>query len=237
MLEQYFGYQPPLPEKQQRGYESASHKVLRWQNGNWPDNIYETDWDHVVGMFFVLSDIKRACPTLSSDVDIETAEHMIYLHDAGEILVGDLTHNRDDYYDLYNRWKSRERAAFRLLTKAIEDEGIKKQARELYKRYVVQDSSDKEALLTRLIDMDQGSRFGFRNVFHGKGMRRAEREMQFNHTMELLAKPTKPLLKLVSPSTQEGLKNFLKDDLGRFSQHGYTREAAYYIRNLDVILQ
>ena len=236
MLERDFGYKPPIPEELQRQYETALHGVLRWKNGNWADSVYETDWDHVTGMFFVLQDINKICPTLSSDVNVPTIKHMIYLHDAGEILVGDLTHNRDDYYDLYDRWKTREHAAFRILTKEIKDENIKNQSRQLYKRYVTQNPTDKEALLTRLIDTDQGLRFGFANVFNGRGMKISSRQMQFNRSVELIRSPSIPLLQVVSPETQIGLKSFLRDELERFFQYGYRRQAAPYIKNLDVLL-
>lgn len=68
-------------------------------------------------------------------------------------------------------------------------------------------------------------------------MRKANREMQFNHIMEVLAKPAKPLLKLVSLDTQVGLKDFLASELERFSRHGYKNEAEHYVRNLDAILK
>lgn len=185
----------------------------------------------------MLSDIKKACPTLSSDIDTETVEHMIYIHDQGEISVGDLTHNRDDYDTHYPEWKRREYIAGKWQLRKIKDRDTRLKAIELYDRCFNIRGDDKKALLTDLIDKIQGSRFGFRNVFHGRGMRRANREMQFNHTIQLLTKPTKSLLKLVCPNTQEGLKNFLKDELERFSQYGYSREANPYIKNLDAILQ
>lgn len=237
MLEREFGYKPPIPKDLQRQYETALHGVLRWQGGNWADNIYETDMDHVAGMFIVLDDLNNHCPTLRSDIDIKTVQHMIYLHDGGEILVGDLTHGRDDYDVVYPKWKKREHAAFRLLTMQITDERIKQDTRQLYARYTMKKDNDKEALLTDFIDKTQGSRFGLRNVFHGRGMKPSNRQMQFNHVTQLVTKPIIPLLKMVSQPTQESLKNFLKEELERISQYGYRREAAPYIRNLDTILK
>lgn len=239
MLEREFGYKPPIPEDLQRQYETALHGVLRWKNGNWADNIYETDMDHVAGMFVILEDLNNFCPTLSSDINKKTVQDMICMHDGGEILVGDLTHGRDDYDIVYSRWKKREHAAFRLLTQKIEDPELRNIARMLYKRYVTQDSNDKEALLTKLIDVDQGLRFGYPHVFNGREdiMTEEEREMRFSRNMELLSRPTKPLLRLISPSAQTELKYFLTQELERFSQYGYQEEAAPYIRNLDAILK
>lgn len=238
MLERYFGYKPPIPEDLRNQYETALHGVERWKNGNWADNIKETDWDHVIGMFSVLSDIKKACPTLSFEVDIPTVEHMIYIHDLGEIEAGDLTHNRHDYHDVYDAWKRREQISGKwIIRRNAKDRDIRIQAMEFFDRYSQKRDDDKEALLTDLIDKIQGSRFGFKNVFHGRRMIKAQREMQFNHTIELITKPTKPLLKLVSPSTQVDLKKFLAEELERFSQYGYKKEATPYIRNLEAILQ
>lgn len=236
MPEREFGYKPPIPKELQTQYEAALGRVLRWKNGNWEDNIHETVVDHVAGMFIVLEDINKSCPTLSSDIDTETARHMIYLHDAGEILTEDLTHNRDDYHELHDRWKFRERSAFRLLTRQIEDKEVKLKVRQLHDRCFAQRQDDKEALLTEFIDKDQGSRFGYRNVFHGRGMTAAKRQMQMNHTMNLLLAPASNLLKLVSPQTQIDLKNFLLEELERFSQYGYGREAAFYIKSIDSLL-
>ena len=237
MLERYFGYKPPVPKELQTRYEAALHQVLRWRNGNWDDAIHETNWHHVIDMFRVLEDINKSCPTIFFEIDRKTVQHMIFVHDAGEIIKGDLTHNRSDYGFVYDEWKRKELTAGKWLMRKIEDRYIRTQAMKLYERCMSPQPEDKEALLTDFTDKVQGSRFGFRNVFHGKGMTRANREMQFNHTMQLLTKPAKPLLKLVSPDTQEGLKSFLAEELERFSQYGYKREAALYIKKLSFILQ
>lgn len=199
MLEREFGYKPPIPKDLQRQYETALHGVLRWKNGNWADNIYETDMDHVLRMFYILSDINKNCPTLSSEVNMEDVQHMIYLHDGGEILVGDLTHGRDDYDVVYPKWKKREHAAFRLITRKVEDQEVRLKARRLYTRYTAKRPDDKEALLTDFVDKLQGLRFGFENVFNGREMKRGSREMQFNHAVALIIPPIKPLLQLLTP--------------------------------------
>lgn len=233
-----FGYKPPIPEDLQKQYESALRKVRRWQNGKWADNIYETDMDHVAGMFVILSDIQRQCPTLGSDIDIPTVKDMIYIHDGGEIheRVGDLPHNTEGYELIHDDWKSREHAAFRLFTKKIEDPDIRLKVRKLYTRCVTKAKDDKEALFTDFIDKLQGSRFGFKNVFNGKHMKQASRQIQFNHTSELLTTPLKPLLQLVTPSTKIDLTNFLREELVKFSTFGYRKEAQPYIQNLSAIL-
>lgn len=238
MLERQ-AYIPPIPDQLRQKYEAALGQVLRWKNGNLADNISETDMEHVTRMFFILEDLKNRSPTLSSDVDIPTVEHMIYIHDAGEIIVGDLVHNRDDYNLVRNKWKRREKRAFVLLTLfCIKDENTRTQARQLYERFTTvqefqQEASDKEALLAEFIDKDQGLRFGYQHAFNGKGMNRQTREMHMNHAIGLVQKPTNALLKLVSTPTQEDLKNFLKDEIMRFSTYGYQREAAYYLKNFD----
>lgn len=237
MLEREFGYKPPITKDLQKQYEAALMGVQRWKGGLWREDISENDWDHVRDMFGVLSDINKSCPALSFEVNMEDVKHMIYLHDAGEIIVGDLTHNRDDYDVLYPRWKSKEHAAVRLTTKKIKDKEVMRKTRNLYTRYTAKKTDDKEALLTDFIDKLQGLRFGFENVFNGKGMRRENREMQFNHAVELIIHPIKSLLQSVTPPSQSALRTFLQDELQRLSSFGYRREAASYIKNLDIILQ
>lgn len=237
MLERDFGYKPPIPKGLQEKYETALSIVQRWRGGNWKDDIHETDWRHVVGMFGVLKDINEACPTLLSEVDRKTVEHMIYVHDIGEIIKGDLTHNRDDYDFVYGKWKRKERIAGKWLIRKIEDRDIKMQAMKLYERCMPPQPEDKEALLTDFIDKIQGARFGFEDVFHGRRMKMAQRQSQFNHTVELLTAPLKPLLQLISETSQDDLKPFLQSELERFSRYGYKREAVRYIKNLGVILQ
>lgn len=234
-----FGYEPPIPKTLEKQYESALRGVVRWRNGKWADNLYETDMDHVAGMFIVLSDIQGVCPTLKSDLDISTVQHMIYIHDGGEIhpKTGDLAHGVENYDLIHDGWKRREHAAFRLYTRLIENPNVKHEARELYIRCAVAKAeNDKEALFTDFIDKLQGSRFGFKNVFNEKHMKQASRQIQFNHTSELLTTPLKPLLKLVTPSTKIGLTDFLKKELIKFSTFGYQKEAKPYIENLDAIL-
>jgi len=234
MLERELGYKPPIPEDLQRQYETALHGVLRWKNGNWADNVYETDMDHVLRMFFILSDINHACPTLSLDVDIPTTQHMIYIHDAGETdrRVGDLTHGRDDYETIYPRWKNREHAAFRLLTRRIEDPDIKFEARKLYRRCVTKSEDDNEAQLTDLIDKLQGARFGFEHVFNGQYLKEEVRQTHMHRTVRLLSRPITTLLELVSPPAQSELRDFLRSEFDRFAECGYDNEIA----NLNAIL-
>lgn len=155
MLER-FGYKPPIPEGLQREYETALHGVMRWKNGNWADNIYETDMDHVAGMFIVLQDMNNSCPNLPSDIDTEAVKHMIYIHDQGEISVGDLTHNRHDYEIQYPEWKRKEYIAGRWQLRRIRDKGIRLNAETLYDRCFNIKDDDKEAMLTDFIDKMQG---------------------------------------------------------------------------------
>lgn len=237
MLEQEFGYKPPIPDDQRKEYENALMRVERWKGGHWRKDLSENDWDHVRGMFRLLSDINNSCPTLSSEVNMEDVQHMIYIHDAGEIIVGDLTHDRDDYDALYPRWKSREHAAVRLMTRRIEEKEVMFKARSLYKRYATKKPDDKEALLTDFIDKLQGLRFGFENAFNGRGMRKGNREMQFNHAFGLIIHPIKPLIQLVTPTSQSALRTFLRTELKSLSKFGYKREYASYVKNLDATLR
>lgn len=241
MLERDFGYKPPIPDSQRKEYEAALMRVQRWKSGNWREDILENDWDHVRSMFKILSDINKACPGLFSEVDKPTVEHMIYIHDVGEIAVGDLPYDIDNYDALRPQHKRKEDILARWMIRSrIEDRQIRSHVLKLYSRYIAQKEDDKEALLVEFVDKLQGLRFGFENVFNAKElkMNSANRQMRFNRTLhKFLVPPLKSLLKLVSPETQDDLKAFLRSELEGFSESGYQKEAAPYIENLDAILR
>lgn len=241
MLEREFGYKPPIPESLQSEYETALSKVVRWKTGDWEDSNRETDMDHIAGMFIVLEDLNGHCPTLYSNIDLEVVKHMMYVHDAGEIAVDDLAYDIDNYDVLRPEHKRKEYILARWMIKThVEDRQIRSKALRLYERYIAQRNDDKEALLAEFIDKLQGARFGFKNKFNARatGMKAVDRKIRFDRTVQkFLVLPLKPLLKCVSPETQDSLKTFLKGELESFSTFGYQKEATPHIENLDAILQ
>ena len=115
---------------------------------------------------------------IPSEVNFTTVSHMIYIHDAGE-MAGDLTHSHPNYDEVRPRVKRREVAAFRLLSRSLEDEPTKTAVRDLYRRVHAKSPEDKEAQLTDYIDKVQAVRFGLINVFPPSTMK-IQREDEYS---------------------------------------------------------
>ena len=119
--------------------------------------------------------------------------------------------------------KRREIAAFRLMSRDIDDESIKILARELYKRIHDKSQVDKEAQLADFIDKAQAVRFGLKNVFPAAAIRnRNTREIQLNHAITVLLKPADSFIQsLTSPYSKEEAQRFIKEVLESFTNQGY----------------
>lgn len=232
------GYQPPIPADLKKRYETALSQVFRWENGTFISKKPESDLDHVNGMLEVLEEFQMARPYLMAEFDISTVQHMIYVHDGGEILTSDLSHTNPHWAQLRDRWKHRERAAFRLLTRDhISDPNLRRAARTVYQRYTTKNPLDKETQITDLIDKIQGIRFGRKHVFHGSRQTKAEREMldnNFDHSMSLVATPSRNLAVIVSPLARTELRSLISHELNSYTQFSsQAPKAEEYKKNLD----
>ena len=106
-------------------YEEGLSQIMRWENGIFPSDIPESDLEHVDGMLEVREEIANRFIHIPNEVNFTTVGHMIYIHDGGEILTRDLSHSHPEYDILKLRLKRREIAAFRLMSRDIEDEPTK----------------------------------------------------------------------------------------------------------------
>ncbi len=188
-------------------------------------------------MLLILEDIGHQFIHIPSEVNFTTVSHMIYIHDAGEILAGDLTHSHPNYDEVRPRVKRREVAAFRLLSRSLEDEPTKTAVRDLYRRVHAKSPEDKEAQLTDYIDKVQAVRFGLINVFPPSTMKNPERRrIQLNHTMTTLFKPANGLVNSLDSSySRAEAIGLIKEELRNFLVQGYKKhEIQPY---LDLFLQ
>lgn len=218
-------YRPPIPEETRIKYEKHLASILRWQDGIFTTTQEETDLDHTRDMQRILEDIEKRFIHLPTEINFTTVSHMIYIHDAGEILAGDLTHSHPNYTDLKPKVKRRERAAFRLLSRSLEDNAIKTLTRDLYKRVHEKSPDDKESQLTDYIDKVQAVRFGLVNVFPSSSLRNLQRRrIQLNHTMATLFKPADGLVgSLESPYSRMEAIELINEDLGNFLVQGFKK--------------
>ena len=218
-------YSPPIPDEIRLEYEKHLSETMRWENGLLSSNTEESDLDHVRSMLLILEDIEQKFVHIPNEVNFTTVSHMIYLHDAGEILAGDLVHSHPYYSSLKPKVKKREIAAFRLLSRSLEDETTKTVARDLYRRVHGKSANDKEAQLTDFIDKAQAVRFGLINVFPAKKLKNSERiKIQLNHAMAILLKPAENLLQsLDSPYSKIEAVDLIREELGNFLTQGYKK--------------
>lgn len=216
-----------LPEPLRRDYERALRGVLRWEKGIFLPDVPETDMDHVNGMLNTFSEIEKSCPLLAKSVRRNTVRNMIYIHDAGEIINGDLTHLDPDYNKKRDKHKRKEQ--------------LKTKIGNLYQRAIAKKDTDGEALLTDLIDKAQGSRFGFEHVFPGSKIKKNEprRQMLMNHAVEIIAKPAGLLIKLFrkNPSVQKEILQFCQGEIKFYTKFGYQKEAKPYLDKISSLLR
>lgn len=199
--------------------------------------------DHVNGMLNIFNEIEKSCPLLTQSVRRDTVRNMIYIHDAGEIINGDLAHLDPDYNKKHDKHKRKEHLGFRLiLLGRITDAQLRTKIGNLYQRVIAKKDTDAEALLTDLIDKAQGSRFGFEHVFPpGSELKKNEprRQMLMNHAVEIIAKPASLLIKLFrkNPSVQKEILQFCQEEIKFYAKFGYQKEARMYLDWIRSVLE
>lgn len=234
MTERFRKYAPPISPDLRNQYESALANEFRWKNGFLFSDREESDLDHVDAMLRIHDEVSYKYPLIFSEVDGEDVSHMIYIHDAGEILAHDLSHSVPNYDAIRTQWKRRERAAFRLLTRDhIDDIELRAYVRGLYKRYEEKNPDDKQAHYVQFIDKLQALRFGAVNVFPARKLRmQAERLSQVNHIYGLIIKPSQSLFPLLSEGAQDELLKFTDIELLTLRENGYRASEVDPYRNL-----
>ncbi len=216
-------YRPPIPEELKQEYEGQLSQVQRWKDGSISSDREESDLQHVNGMLLILEEMQERFPHMFNEINATTVAHMIYIHDAGEILAGDLSHLNPNYDSLRGPVKRRERLSFRLaIAKRIKNQPLRELTMNLYSRYVEKGKNDKEVQLTDLIDKIQASRFGLSHVFNGDDLTPAKRRTQLAHSFSVIVKPTEALIQaLQSPYAKEEIRQFAKWELENFHTFGY----------------
>lgn len=227
-------YNPPIPDNLRIKYEKFLAGIIRWENGTLSSSREENDLEHTKDMLIILEDMEHDCPNIVGEVDFTIVYPMTYIHDAGEIYAGDLAHTHPDYDNLKPQVKRRERAGFRLLTRAIRNERTKRLARELYERVEQKSPTDKEAQLVDLVDKAQAVRFGVNYVYPGdRIVDIRQRTVHLNRTANVLLKPAEALIyALESPYSKKEAVAFTRGELEHFTSYGYSAEEmqAYFSR-------
>lgn len=219
-------YNPPIPDNLRITYEKFLAGIIRWENGTLSSSREENDLEHTRDMLIILEDMEHDCPNIAGEVDFTTVYPMAYIHDAGEIYAGDLAHTHPDYDNLKPQVKRREKAGFRLLTRALRDERTKHLARELYERVEQKSPTDKESQLVDLVDKIQAMRFGIKYVYPGdRIVDIRQRIVHLNRTANVLLKPAEALIyALESPYSKREAVVFMRGELEHFTSYSYSYE-------------
>lgn len=227
LLLEPFPYAPLIPASLHNQYVARLASVERWIGSDFCPDTTETDYDHLLGMFKISHEL-RGRPILASSVNFEEVDHMIYVHDGGEILVGDLAIGRPDYFQIHDKFKRRERAAVRYLLNRIPDPNAKQLLRTYSRRYEEASQDDNEALMTHLIDKLQAGRFGLDHVFSGSVLGEEVGGPIIDRNYNKIVNYFNSLRNNLPLEATSDLSLFMKDELEQVSANGYPGKALEY---------
>lgn len=204
-------------------YRVALGNVERWiVNKKQSSRLRESNLGHVNRMLNLVDEIVKDFPILAEPLDIKALKEIIYIHDAGEILIGDdALANKNHEANRPRRWH-RENAAVRLLTREyISYPSLKQRLRDTYARYEncrperKIELDDREALFAHFIDKVQGSRFGLEHVFKD--------EKDCERTVKRLLEFAIPLFRATPEDGKPDCVRFVTQELRKFGDYGFTR--------------
>lgn len=209
---------PGVPPRLDYRYCRGMDAVYRWEGSLTPSTMRESNVDHMRGMLQLLDEVIEKHPAITADMDIQAVRKMIYLHDMGELITGDLVLSRPDYEQVKTDWKKREeKGAHRLINKYLKKRYPKLagEAVHYYNRYTHYDRNDKEAIFTHLLDKVQAVRFGLRYVYsseHAWG--RSERHA--SQGLDKFFLFANSLRAIMSPKERKGLSTFVQEEIDNF---------------------
>ena len=231
MQERYV--RPQIPKEIDAEYKRALSGIPRWVGGLVESKKSESNLEHVESLYALVDEVRGEYPILDAGLDWDAVDDMIYLHDAGEIISGDLVRSRPDYDEVKYRWKRGERAAFRYLTRRyIHDPTLKQQARDTYERYTAYGNDDVEALFVHLLDKVQAVRFGLKYVYNKSISPEDPSRTQATMSANLILEFAEALLAAVSGDTKNEISSFVHSELERYVECGYPELAEESIRRL-----
>jgi len=151
-------------------YLNCLKKVPRWQNHCFDQvspTFEESDYDHVLSMLKINQECQQNNPDLS--INFNQVELIILLHDGGEIITGDiaLNHASLSKEEIKEIKKLESRAFPPLILRKVGNLPVRKTLSNLYRRYESrsENPNDSESHLVKLIDMAQGNKFAFDNIY------------------------------------------------------------------------
>lgn len=220
-------YSPLIPAGLHVQYLAALASVQRWQGNDFCPDVMETDYDHILAMFKISDELRQRQP-LARAVNFDDVNHMIYVHDGGEVLVGDLALGRPDYSQVRERFKKREKAAIRLLIRKIHDPETRKSYLAYSQRYENVPAEDNEALVAHLIDKLQAIRFGVIHVFNGYTLGEIVGGQAVDRSFNKIINHFKLLMNNLPSDARGDFSNFMREEIDKVGEHGYRTKAEEY---------
>jgi hypothetical protein len=191
-------------------------KIIRW--GEKASGLLDKDTDlhHVEGCLDIADEIENKYPVFSRAIDMTAVRTMIYMHEAGELIAGDLSLSDPDYTNKFATWRIEEEKGFdRLIEKYIQDPVMKETVRKLHLRYENRDTNDPDVMLAHLIDMIQGTRFGLKAVFTNIGEAR--------ESVDQILKYSIPLHESIPTVSKIDFEEFIEGEINNYRDYGFPR--------------
>ncbi len=231
-------YEPPVTPEIKQAYENQMAGVFRWKEAKFSSVKPETNKDHMDASKLLHKRNKVKYPNLTSGLSDHTVFGMIYVHDGGELISGDLEHDRVDYNELYKKWKRKEHlGGIILISKYIEDPEEREKVKELYNRATKKSLDDPEALYHDVLDKTQAIQFGGKYVFPGSRLNLEEQKEKLEFCTDLLLKSAVHLQKLLSEKGKAELKEMILSDLAVLGATEYSDElVAESKKRIDEVL-
>lgn len=208
---------PGVPTELDYRFCRGMNIVYRWKGSLTPSIMTESNLDHMRGMLELLDEVIEKYPAITSNMDIGAVRKMIYVHDMGELITGDLVLSRPDYEQVKTDWKKREeKGTHRLINKYLKKyPPLAGEVVHYYNRYTHYDRNDKEAIFTHLLDKVQPVRFGLKYVYsseHSWG--RSERHA--SQGLDKFFLFANSLRAIMSSKERKGLSSFVQEEIDNF---------------------
>lgn len=201
-------------------YEEKMKQVKRWGDKETGALIKEeNDYDHVLGMFELGNNIFNTCPSLEKVVHFSDVMGMIILHDAGEMVVGDLPKGVNISAEERMMIKNREAKALKSLIRQL-PQTQRRYARHLHNRYENRDKSktDIDAHFVKFIDAWQAVQFYIthrsKDGFNPFLMTKRQKE----HARKSLIWAIEPFQRLIEALPEKSEKQEEREEITQFIQ-------------------
>ncbi len=211
-----------MPIEMIRACEKAMSSVPRWKNGIVESRKKESNLEHVNSLHTLSEEVRGGYSALAKYFDWTAISNMIDVHDIGEIISTDLVRSRPDYLEVKAKHKRKERLGFVVLSRFhVEDDSLRQDVLNSYRRYTDLDPNDASALFTHLLDKIQAIRFGLTNVYNDKIVPIDLSLKQAAMSIDLILEFAKPLLEITQGEVREQTKAFVQAELERYRDNGF----------------